>query len=126
MFCRLALFLVSVSLFAQVPFTQFVVFGDSLSDNGNLYVGTHSARRGSTGPVPPMYATGEYTDGTNSVPSTSGPLGLWIEQLATKMNLPVPQPFAQGTGGTNFAVASALTGINPSYSPAVTERTVSD
>ncbi|MGD1093999.1 MAG: SGNH/GDSL hydrolase family protein [Bryobacteraceae bacterium] len=118
MFCRLSLFLVSVSLFAQVPFTQFVVFGDSLSDNGNLYLGLSQLGESQFGPVPPMYATGEYTDGTNSVPSTSGPLGLWIEQLATKMNLPVPQPFENGKGGTNFAVASALTGANPSYSPA--------
>jgi uncharacterized protein (TIGR03437 family) len=113
MLCRVVLFLLSVSLFAQIPFTQFVVFGDSLSDNGNFYIGT--SLLGAPQPGPPLYATGEYTDGINSVPSTSGPLGLWIEQLATKMNLPVPQPFAKG--GTNYAVASALTGINPSFSP---------
>lgn len=112
MLCRLALFLVPLSLFAQVPFTQFVVFGDSLSDNGNLYVGT--TLLGDPTPGPPMYAKGEYTDGTNSVPATTGPLGLWIEQLATKMNLPVPQPFL--SGGTNYAVASALTGVNPKFS----------
>ncbi len=66
-------------------------------------------------PAPPSYATGEYTDGTASVPATTGPLGLWIEQLATKMNLPVPQPFLKG--GTNYAVASAHTGGDPGYSP---------
>ena len=110
---RLALFLLSVPLFAQIPFTQFVVFGDSLSDNGNLYAGT--SKLGLPTPGPPMYATGEYTDGTNSVPATTGPLGLWIEQLAPKLNLPVPQPFLKG--GTNVAVAGALTGVNPSYSP---------
>jgi uncharacterized protein (TIGR03437 family) len=100
-------------LAAQVPFNEFVVFGDSLSDNGNLYVGT--SLLGDPTPAPPMYATGEYTDGTNSVPSTTGPLGLWIEQLAQKMGLPVPQPFIKNTGGTNYAVAGALTGHNPSY-----------
>ncbi len=114
MLCRAALFFVSVPLFAQIPFTQFVVFGDSLSDNGNLYIGT--SLLGVPQPGPPMYATGEYTDGVNSVPSTNGPLGLWIEQLAQKMNLLVPQPFLKG--GTNYAVASALTGKNPAYSPA--------
>src|SRR5580698_6835899 len=115
---RSTVFLLSVPLFvaplfAQVPFTEFVVFGDSLSDNGNLYVGT--SLLGDPTPGPPMYATGEYTDGTNSVPSTTGPLGLWIEQLAPKLNLPVPQPFEKS--GTNYAVASALTGVNPAFSP---------
>lgn len=113
MLCRTALFFLAVPLFAQIPFTEFVVFGDSLSDNGNLYAGT--SLLGVPTPGPPMYATGEYTDGTNSVPSTSSPLGLWIEQLASKLALPVPQPFAKGTGGTNFAVAGALTGHNPAY-----------
>jgi thermolabile hemolysin len=113
MLCRFALFLVAASLYAQVPFTQFVVFGDSLSDNGNLYAGT--TLRGEPTPGPPMYATGEYTDGTNSVPPTSGPLGLWIEQLAGFMNLPVPQPYAKG--GSNYAVAGALTGIDSAFSP---------
>jgi len=113
MLCRAALFFFSAPLFAQIPFTQFVVFGDSLSDNGNLYAGT--SLLGFPQPGPPLYATGEYTDGTNSIPSTSGPLGLWIEQLAAIMNLPVPQPFAKG--GTNYAVASALTGTNPAFSP---------
>ena len=114
MLCRTALFFLSVPLFAQIPFTQFVVFGDSLSDNGNFYAGT--SLLGAPQPGPPLYATGEYTDGTNSIPSTSGPLGLWIEQLAAIMNLPVPQPYAKG--GTNYAVASALTGTNPAFSPA--------
>ncbi len=113
MLCRIALFFLSLPLFAQIPFTHFVVFGDSLSDNGNFYVGT--SLLGVPQPGPPLYATGEYTDGTNSVPATSGPLGLWIEQLAPIMNLPVPQPYAKG--GTNYAVASALTGTNPAFSP---------
>jgi uncharacterized protein (TIGR03437 family) len=115
MLCRAALFFLSVPLLAQVPFTQFVVFGDSLSDNGNLYIGT--SLLGVPTPAPPMYATGEYTDGTNSVPSTTGPLGLWIEQLAPKVNLPIPQPYPKG--GTNYAVASALTGTNPAFSPTI-------
>ena len=101
----------STTLYAQLPFTKMVVFGDSLSDNGNLYYGT--SLLGDPTPGPPGYATGEYTDGTNSVPSTQSPLGLWIEQLAPMLNLPVPQPFAKG--GLNYAVAGALTGHDPSY-----------
>jgi uncharacterized protein (TIGR03437 family) len=107
------LFLVSSALFAQAPFTRLVVFGDSLSDNGNLYAGT--TLLGIPTPGPPQYATGEYTDGVNSVPSTASPLGLWIEQLAPYLNVPVPQPFAKG--GLNYATASAQTGANPAFSP---------
>ena len=109
----LSLLFLAAPLFAQIPFNRFVVFGDSLSDNGNLYFGT--SLLGEPQPGPPLYATGEYTDGTNSIPSTSGPLGLWIEQLAAIMNLPVPQPYVKS--GTNYAVASALTGTNPAFSP---------
>jgi uncharacterized protein (TIGR03437 family) len=115
---RLSIFLLSTApfvtpLIAQVPFTEFVVFGDSLSDNGNLYAGT--TLLGIPTPGPPKYATGEFTDGTDSVPATAAPLGLWIEQLAEKMGLAVPQPFAKGTGGLNYAVAGAQTGHDPAY-----------
>src|SRR5579863_6088133 len=127
MLIRAVLFFLSLPLVAQVPFSQFVVFGDSLSDNGNLYIGT--SLLGLPTPGPPMYTTGEYTDGANSVPSTKGPLGLWIEQLATKLNLPVPQPFLKS--GTNYAVAGATTGkaagftlnpLSPTIIPGLTDQ----
>lgn len=124
---RSALFLLSVPLMAQVPFNEFVIFGDSLSDNGNLYFGT--SKLGVPTPAPPKYSKGEYTDGPDSVPATNGPLGLWAEQLAQKMNLPAPAPFVTGTGGLNYAVGGAVTGHNPSYTlgsllaiPAVTDQ----
>ncbi len=112
---RAALLFLSLPLLAQVPFNEFVIFGDSLSDNGNLYIGTSAL--GFPTPGPPQYATGEYTDGTSSVPSTNGPLGLWVEQLAQKMNLPAPVPFAKETGGLNYAVGGAVTGHNPQWTP---------
>jgi phospholipase/lecithinase/hemolysin len=62
MFCRTALFLLSLTLVgplaAQIPFNEFVVFGDSLSDNGNLYAGASAFGLPPT-PGPPLYATGE-------------------------------------------------------------------
>jgi len=70
---------------------QLVVFGDSLSDNGNAAI--YAASMGI--PFPPI---------------SNGPL--WIDQLATKLSLPDPQPFLAGTGGTNYAVATAQTGSN--------------
>jgi uncharacterized protein (TIGR03437 family) len=105
----------SLPVFGQAPFTEFVIFGDSLSDNGNLYAGTSAL--GDPTPEPPKYATGEFTDGVNSIPSTTSPLGLWIEQLAKKMNLPAPVPFIKGTGGLNYAVGGAVTGHNPNWTP---------
>jgi uncharacterized protein (TIGR03437 family) len=110
---RTLLFLLAAPLFAQLPFTQMVVFGDSLSDNGNSYYG--SSLEGDPTPGPPLYATGEYTDGANSVPSTTSPLGLWIEQLAPFLNVPAPVPYVKG--GLNYAVASAQTGSNPAFNP---------
>lgn len=108
------LFLLPAFLAAQTAVTQVVVFGDSLSDNGNLYYGT--TLLGDPTPAPPGYATGEYTDGTNSVPSTKSPLGLWIEQLAPVLGVPVPEPYFS-KGGLNFAVAGAVTGSTPGYKP---------
>jgi phospholipase/lecithinase/hemolysin len=70
---------------------QLVVFGDSLSDNGNAAIA--AAQLGI--PFPPL---------------SNGPL--WIDQLAGKLSLPDPQPFIAGTGGTNYAIASAQTGSN--------------
>ncbi len=70
---------------------QVVVFGDSLSDNGNAAI--VAAQLGIPFPL-----------------LSNGPL--WIDQLAGKLSLPDPQPFLAGTGGTNYAVATAQTGSN--------------
>lgn len=83
---------------------QLVVFGDSLSDNGNVTLAS-----GGTFPGP-NYAPGRYTDGPNTTPATTGPFGLWEEQFAAKTGLPDPQPFL--AGGNNYAFASAETGFS--------------
>jgi phospholipase/lecithinase/hemolysin len=89
------------------PITQIVVFGDSLSDNGNA-----AALEGGT--IPGNYASNAYTDGPNTNPPTAGPYGLWIDQFAALAGLPDPQPFLAAPGGTNYAIASAQTGsTNP-------------
>jgi phospholipase/lecithinase/hemolysin len=81
------------------PFTQFVVFGDSLSDNGNAFIGTN----GST-PAPPLYTVGRFTDGPDTIPAgTAG--GVWHEDLSGLLGEPVSTPFL--AGGTNFAVGGA-------------------
>ncbi len=98
---------------------NLVVFGDSLSDNGNAV-----AALASVGQTLGNYAPNALTDGPNTNPPTTGPFGLWVDQFASKFGLPDPKPVIVNTAGgltlnpqgTNFAVASAQTGHNPSFS----------
>lgn len=102
------LFVVSRLYASGIIVNQIVSFGDSLSDNGNLYLAT-----GETYPGPNYAMTpyGYYTDGPNTTPGTgAGPVGLWVDQLAGILNVPDPQPSL--VGGTNYAIASAETGIS--------------
>ena len=94
-----ALFAISIS-----QFDQLVVFGDSLSDNGNVAIASSGAFPGAN------YAPGRYTDGPNTTPATNGPQGLWDDQLAGRLGITTAQPFL--AGGTVYAVASAETGSN--------------
>jgi len=71
------------------PISQLVVFGDSLSDAGNDLVLLHV-------PQPP-YFQGRFADGP-----------VWVDQLATKLGVPVPT--ASLTGGSNYAYGGAETG----------------
>lgn len=100
----LALFFISAAAQASL-FSSFVVFGDSLSDNGNAYIGT-----GGTIPSPPSYTTipgglGRFTDGPDTTPAGT-PGGIWHEVLAGLLGAPVAAPFLV-PGGTNYAVGGA-------------------
>ena len=66
------------------PFTQLIVFGDSLSDSGNLFAATG----GAIPPSPPYYA-GHFSNGP-----------VWAEFLAAKLGVPMQ----------NYALGGALTG----------------
>src|SRR5580692_9967238 len=92
----------------SITASQLVVFGDSLSDNGNGAIALGGA-------LPGDYAPNAFTDGPNTSPATTGPFGLWIDQFAALAGLPDPQPYlANPATNTNYAVASALTGFaNP-------------
>jgi phospholipase/lecithinase/hemolysin len=71
------------------PFSQLVVFGDSLSDAGNdlALLGI---------PQPP-YVNGQFSNGP-----------VWVDQFATKLGVPIPT--ASLAGGTNYAYGGAETG----------------
>ncbi|HEX7359750.1 MAG TPA: SGNH/GDSL hydrolase family protein [Bryobacteraceae bacterium] len=103
------------------PVNNLVVFGDSLSDDGNaLFLeNAYKTIHGSyptdvTVPIPPNYTTGKFTDGPDTTPAaTNGPTGLWIDQFASKMGLAQPQ--ASFLGGSNYATGSAQTGHNAAF-----------
>ena len=89
------LLLVSVlALFAgradAFSFSSIVVFGDSLSDTGNI------SRSIPLIPLPP-YAPGRFSNGP-----------VWVETLGANLGLPVNPSLA---GGTNFAYGGAVTGL---------------
>ncbi len=103
------LVLLPISLLSASPISELVVFGDSLSDNGNAFIGTNGAI-----PAPPAYTAGRFTDGPDTTPATKL-MGVWVEQLAVKMGLAPPQPFL--LGGTNYAVGGSDSGFGTAPSP---------
>jgi phospholipase/lecithinase/hemolysin len=81
------------------PFSRLVIFGDSLSDNGNAFISTGGAI-----PAPPLYTAMRFTDGPDTTPAgTAG--GIWHEVLSGLLGEPVSAPFL--AGGTNYAVGGA-------------------
>ena len=90
--------------------TSLVVFGDSLSDNGNAAIALGGA-------LPGNYAPNAFTDGPATNPSVpaGGPVGLWVDQLAPQLGVAPVTPFL--AGGNNYAVGSAQSGHNPLFSP---------
>jgi outer membrane lipase/esterase len=80
---------------AQAGYTSLTVFGDSLSDTGNIFLSTGGAI-----PAAP-YFSGRFSDGP-----------IWIDTLAGGLGLPagaVPA-LLPGAGGANYAFGGARTG----------------
>lgn len=76
--------------------SQLYVFGDSLSDTGNVHQMLLWLRTASVTPSPPYYQ-GRFCDGPN-----------WIDQLAEQMGL---TSACAWEGGTNYAHGGAQTGF---------------
>ncbi len=112
---RLALVL-SALLFALTTiaahaedYTKIVVFGDSLSDAGNVAHLTR-AKYGVRIPGPIAdYTDGRFTDGYDTVPAAQKYFGVWVQQLAA--SLPSrPKIKNSLDGGTDYAYGFATTG----------------
>ena len=79
------------------PFREVVVFGDSLSDSGNVFAATEAVLAEAI-PVSPPYDEGRFSNGP-----------VWVDILAEKLGLQL-HPFLQG--GTNFALGGAAIGFD--------------
>lgn len=96
-----------------------VVFGDSLSDTGNILALSASAQGQLLGftprPTSPWYAPGQFTNGPTGnagLPATQFTQGAWVNVLADRLGR--PRPVAAGLAadvaplGTNYAWGGAL------------------
>ena len=93
---------------AAQGFTSVVVFGDSLSDTGNIAHITN-ADFGVTYPGTAFnYATGRFTDDTATTPAAHSYTGVWVEQLAAHFTTPFAVKDSLD-GGTNYAYGDATT-----------------
>jgi len=88
---------------------QLVVFGDSLSDTGNVLIASHGAF-----PPSPPYSGGRFTDGIG----ISAGL-VWVESLADRLGLSRPTARLSNVyPATNYAFGGAVTGDSPAvYDP---------
>ncbi len=82
---------VVVRVAAASPYSTIYAFGDSLSDAGNIYVGTGGAL-----PLPP-YSDGRFTNGP-----------VWVQDLSQALGLGPVTPSL--LGGNDFAFGGAETG----------------
>lgn len=103
------LFSLGPSLAHAKDYTRIVVFGDSLSDTGNVAHLTE-AKYGFRVPGPIAdYTDGRFTDGSDTIRPAQNYFGVWIEQLAA--TLPSrPEIRNSLDGGTNYAYGFATTG----------------
>lgn len=77
--------------------TQFVVFGDSLSDLGNVY--TDSVNQSLLPDPPPTYYQGRMSNGP-----------IWVDYLADSLQIARPQASQSAAGATGYAYAGSAIG----------------
>ncbi|MCC6319836.1 MAG: hypothetical protein IT438_00175 [Phycisphaerales bacterium] len=110
-----AVFTIGASPSLGGAFDRMVVFGDSLSDTGNVLFNTTGAVV-SQRPVAPWYDAGRWTNGTatnNNAQVTrlgnSAFTGVWHEALARRWGMNPARATLQQNGGLNFAYGGATT-----------------
>lgn len=106
--------LATASAVAQVrDYTRIVVFGDSLSDTGNVAHLTE-VKYGVRVPGPVVdYTDGRFTDGYDTIPAAQNYFGVWLEQVSASIPSH-PEVKNSLNGGSNYAYGFALTGSGTS------------
>ena len=99
----------AINVFAQAPaFTKIIVFGDSLSDTGNI---AHRVRSKFGFNYPGAlfdYSDYRFTNSSDTFPASDDYAGVWHEQLArTFLHLPIATNSLDG--GSNYAFGGATT-----------------
>ena len=109
-FAALAVLCCTTALAEAHTYNSVIVFGDSLSDTGNvLYLSEVKYNIPFPATVLPFedYTLGHFTDGGETIPSTNI-RGVWVEQLAAALP---GQPLVVNSliGGSNYAYGFATT-----------------
>lgn len=103
-------FVSAAALAQSKDYTRIVVFGDSLSDTGNLAHLYAENFNGLRFPAPWVdYTDGRFTDGADTLPAAQKYFGVWVEQFAAAMPSH-PEVKNSLDGGTNYSYAFAFTG----------------
>ena len=91
-------------------FSQVFVFGDSLSDTGNVANETNNRFATRYPGDSYNYDGGRFTNGGSTNPGNSTYLGVWHEQLERALfNPPLARATPSRDGGTNYAFGGATT-----------------
>lgn len=100
--------LLSAGLLHGQSYTSVVVFGDSLSDTGNLANVIQAQFAVRYPGVSFNYADGRFTNATTTTPAATAYTGVWVEQLAAGF---ASKPAVKNSlnGGNNYAYGDATT-----------------
>ncbi len=117
-FAALLLTFNAVGVYAQAAartpeFTRIVVFGDSLSDTGNVAHLTYDKYGFRVPGTIADYTDGRFTDGFDTLPPAELYSGVWVEQLADSVPSK-PEVKNSLDGGTDYAFGFATTGSGTS------------
>ncbi len=111
MFAGVGLCAAAFAASAAGPYSNLVVFGDSISDSGNNFLLLSQAPGG----LPPVSIPNDAS--YSKIPSAAGTYSngaVWTQYFAQSLGLPLTPSLA---GGTNFAFGGAQTGLNGSEIP---------